>query len=1445
MKRIQGLNKDVHPEDQPEGTYRDARNITILQDIQAVVNEEGTSGYSSIPENYTVIGHQVISNNRIVVFCVTESSSEIGVINSKGQYSTILNDPDLNFNKNYLIDSTYKLESVIEESQQVDPDDYEFPEYSDSGDVPDAPEITNPEDGSSDNSLPITFKWTEVSNASQYRLQVSESSDFVQSDIVVDQTLSGLTYIVEELDYDNFFHCRVRAENIVGSGDWSSTVSFYVREPDLQVPEITSISETEDGSFIINWTTEEGDVFELQREDQDTADGWVHVVEDELSGYEDDLIDFQIDEEYCYRVRAKQGDIVSDWSQVECRIFAGEGEDVPDEGVYPLDLNITLHPLPDGDECNGTLTMVWSNPEGENITSDWSVQLQLYEDGEPYTENGDEQYFTVFDASNNTSYEFNEACGGITYTFRARYVIDQPGEWSPLSNEDGLTTPDISEFIANSLGIEEVELQWSLTQDSDDADKYEVYRDGTFIDETQDLNFIDSGLSSSTQYEYFIKAINAAGETQSEIQTVTTDSSDISLDCTSGSNPKSEILLTWDDPGLDSFNIYRKQAGGSFEQIVSGTTSTSYTDTGLDQGTEYIYYIEGILDGNVESESNECSHTTEVDEPQDFDCSPGEEEITLTWTGQEGVRYDLEVEDQDNTDVWHELLSNANLSGYTHNNLDHNNTYNYRLRSRVDDVVSDWVTTSCSPDEAIPDAPEEVPENLSASVNYPIADDCDGEVEFSWSNPSGTSEWNIEVEAIKNGSPVDNIVTLDPNTVTYIYGDSSGEEVCEGDKIEFRVRYTNISGAGDWATYEEGEEFILPSDVEPSCEAMSDTAISVEWSATIADTYELYRHAQLIFTTDSSTSYFDTGLTPGTEYSYYVIAYNEYGETQSSSTICMTDFEDIELGCTPQFEAILLSWNDVIPNQVGWEYELQRRESGVSDDWQSFFMDPDQTSLVDEVDGWEFGGMDVNKDYDYRVRGYNSYGLDPTDWSNITTCSASEEPDSPPSDTEVPSNLDIEIDELPGSGNCDGSIDLTWSNNYESTEWQVRLEYENSETVDLPAGANSTTRYDICADEEYGFRARYFNDEGTGPWSDWYYETIGAKTPDPEDLYVSCSTAGNTAIEVNWVDIEADSYSIYKDGSFAGNTLNNSFYVSGLEPGRNYEFYVEAIFDNDDNVVSETTSCTTDSDTFSLSATAQSVDSVELDWENQYVDEYRVYRNGNLIKTITDGSTSYLDDGIQPGTEYEYYIELDTQDSGTLQSTTESEFTEISTPELSCEGREGEIRLNWTHTGITYDIYRDVPDTPDDFELIKEDHVGTSYDDTDLQPDVTRCYRVVAKGEDTESSQSNTSCCTPEEGDGASSPPSEVPDELSIAPSHPITICDGKIEFTWNNTTDEWGIDLEYFINNTSQGIYGLESGTVSYEVDGVCEGDTYYFRVRYYNSQGNGSWAESDELDT
>ncbi|MDL2273900.1 hypothetical protein LJC34_05110 [Oscillospiraceae bacterium OttesenSCG-928-G22] len=119
-----------------------------------------------------------------------------------------------------------------------------------------------------------------------------------------------------------------------------------------------------------------------------------------------------------------------------------------------------------------------------------------------------------------------------------------------------------------------------------------------------DTNYTDTGLTHSTEYEYYIIGVNSGGgeSAPSATSTATTYSN-----LTAEAESRSSIKLTWGAvTDADTYSLYRSiTQNGTYVLIGDGIAALTYTDTGLGANTTYYYQLRTYDDLNTESTRND------------------------------------------------------------------------------------------------------------------------------------------------------------------------------------------------------------------------------------------------------------------------------------------------------------------------------------------------------------------------------------------------------------------------------------------------------------------------------------------------------------------------------------------------------------------------------------------------------------------------------------------------------------------------------------------------------------------------------------------------------------------------------------------------------------------------------------------------------------------------
>src|SRR5437867_2639974 len=160
--------------------------------------------------------------------------------------------------------------------------------------------------------------------------------------------------------------------------------------------------------------------------------------------------------------------------------------------------------------------------------------------------------------------------------------------------------------------------------------------------------YSDTGLMHGTTYTYRVSAINSVGtgspsSTASATTLAVAPSSPTGLSATAVSS--SQINLSWAPPtdnggsAITGYKIERSTDAGTTRSppvANSGSTATTYSDTGLTRGTTYTYKVSAINSVGMSSPSGTASATTLAVAPSPptglTATTVSSSQISLSWT---------------------------------------------------------------------------------------------------------------------------------------------------------------------------------------------------------------------------------------------------------------------------------------------------------------------------------------------------------------------------------------------------------------------------------------------------------------------------------------------------------------------------------------------------------------------------------------------------------------------------------------------------------------------------------------------------------------------------------------------------------------------------------------------------------------------------------------------
>jgi hypothetical protein len=198
----------------------------------------------------------------------------------------------------------------------------------------------------------------------------------------------------------------------------------------------------------------------------------------------------------------------------------------------------------------------------------------------------------------------------------------------PPNAPSGLTATAVS-----SVGIN---LSWTASTTT--GVTYNVYRSTTQTFTPSSGNQIasgqtattysDTGLTPLTTYYYFVEAVNSGGNSlaSNEANATTQPPPNAPSGLTATAVSSSAINLSWTastSPNV-TYSVYRSTTqtfiAAENNQIASGLTGTTYSDSGLTPATTYYYYVEAVHLGGNSAASNEANAATQAGSITQINC---------------------------------------------------------------------------------------------------------------------------------------------------------------------------------------------------------------------------------------------------------------------------------------------------------------------------------------------------------------------------------------------------------------------------------------------------------------------------------------------------------------------------------------------------------------------------------------------------------------------------------------------------------------------------------------------------------------------------------------------------------------------------------------------------------------------------------------------------------
>ncbi|HET6385052.1 MAG TPA: protease pro-enzyme activation domain-containing protein [Armatimonadota bacterium] len=863
-----------------------------------------------------------------------------------------------------------------------------------------------------------------------------------------------------------------------------------------------------------------------------------------------------------------------------------------------------------------------------------------------------------------------------------------------------------------------------------------------------------------------------------------------------------QVALSWSaSPTATGYNVKSSLVkGGPYTTLASNITTTTYTDTGLTNGTLY-YYVVSALDGTAEGgDSREVSampnHVPLA--PSGLTATYANGAVTLKWTaGMYDSTYSV-LRGSTSGGPYTSLKSGITSTTFDDAKALPDTTYFYVV------TAANNVGVSGDSNEASITLPPDAPANPKAAAG-------NAQVTVSWDASVAATGYNVKRSTVDKGP----YTTVGATTSATSFVDKTG--LTNGTTYYYVVSATDTNGEGPDSTQVSATPLAPPDAPTSLMAAPTDSAVTLTWTAPArAETYNIKRSLTSgsgylpVQTGVSKTTYVDTGLINGTQYFYVVSASGVGGEGSDSNEASATPVPrpgvPTGLSANPSNAQVQLSWNTT---PTADSYSVKRSVTSGSG----------YTTLKSGLTTPTYNDTTVKNGtrYYYVVSATNVGGESPNSVEVSATPMAP--PDTPDGVIATPSNQQITV---------------TWNPAARAATYTL-------ERSDVPGGGYKTVAS--------GLTLTHFVDTGLTNGSTYFYvvsasnvggdsgrslEVSATPLPPPPAPVNLAAAPGNAQVALSWTgSSDAASYQVDR-GDAAGGPYTTvasvgatSFTDTKVTNGTTYFYVVTAVNlggeSGKSNEVSAEPLAPPDTPT-GLAATAGPAQ-VTLAWTAApRAATYTITRaeafDGSYAAIANSAtSTGYTDSSVTNGTTYYYKVSA-TNVGGQSQDSDPAHATPEALPAVpdgvAAAPGDAKVLVAWNPAtnALMYELKRSVS-SGGPYTMVNPSITSNSYVDNGVTNGTKYYYVVSSMGAVGPSADSAEVNATP-------TPPPGDPTNLTA-----VAVSTSEIDLSW--TGDK---AARFAVNRSTDGVnfsqVGLTpTGAVSFADTGLSAGTLYTYRLK------------------
>lgn len=241
-----------------------------------------------------------------------------------------------------------------------------------------------------------------------------------------------------------------------------------------------------------------------------------------------------------------------------------------------------------------------------------------------------------------TSYKDKTVVSGTKYIYTVKGYDGE--EYTPYNSTGWsiqyFATPKISS-VTNAYGG--VKISWGKTG----APSYYVYRrtssekKWTYLGSSKSTSYLDKTAKSNTKYYYAVKSVGSTSKSyhsDAHFNDVCKSVNYLAAPVSKVSNTSSGTKISWRKiTGAKKYSVYRKAGSAKSWKKIATTSSTSYTDKSVKNGTTYKYYVKAYKDSISSGYNTDGVKIRFISAPKLSSVSSSKRGVTFKWNKVSGA----------------------------------------------------------------------------------------------------------------------------------------------------------------------------------------------------------------------------------------------------------------------------------------------------------------------------------------------------------------------------------------------------------------------------------------------------------------------------------------------------------------------------------------------------------------------------------------------------------------------------------------------------------------------------------------------------------------------------------------------------------------------------------------------------------------------------------------